>query len=193
VPLFLLALILGSPAFLIMLTTGKTIYVVWMLIYLCSLPIWNFVLPSYAFWHFDDFSWGETRKVEGVSSKADHGSGEGRFDASAVPLKTWMDYERRRRYKLFRESNQSNEEPSSLHRAFGSVYGSTTSLRSLGTVSEASSHLEIVGILDDNLEQQQVSENHPNYFSPSLCSDEDYRQTLHHQFSSSKLKKELDV
>jgi chitin synthase len=32
-----------------------------MFIYLAALPIWNFILPVYAFWHFDDFSWGETR------------------------------------------------------------------------------------------------------------------------------------
>jgi chitin synthase len=36
-----------------------------MLIYLFALPVWNFLLPLYAFWHFDDFSWGETRYVEG--------------------------------------------------------------------------------------------------------------------------------
>jgi chitin synthase len=61
IPLILLAAVLGLPAFLILITTGKFIYVVWMLVYLCALPIWNFVLPVYSFWHFDDFSWGETR------------------------------------------------------------------------------------------------------------------------------------
>ena len=30
-----------------------------------ALPIWNFILPIYSFWHFDDFTWGETRKVNG--------------------------------------------------------------------------------------------------------------------------------
>jgi chitin synthase len=25
-----------------------------MLIYLLALPVWNFVLPVYAFWHFDE-------------------------------------------------------------------------------------------------------------------------------------------
>jgi hypothetical protein len=33
-----------------------------------ALPIWNFVLPIYSFWHFDDFTWGETRKVNGGDS-----------------------------------------------------------------------------------------------------------------------------
>jgi len=34
-----------------------------MLVYLISLPIWNGVLPAYVFWHFDDFSCGQTRKI----------------------------------------------------------------------------------------------------------------------------------
>lgn len=63
IPLVLLAAVLGLPAVLILITTGKFIYVCWMFIYLLALPIWNFVLPVYSFWHFDDFSWGETRSV----------------------------------------------------------------------------------------------------------------------------------
>jgi len=30
---------------------------------LVGVPVFYFVLPLYAFWHMDDFSWGETRKV----------------------------------------------------------------------------------------------------------------------------------
>lgn len=63
IPLMLLGAVLGLPAFLILLTTGKVVYVLWMFIYLLALPVWNFILPLYAFWHFDDFSWGETRYV----------------------------------------------------------------------------------------------------------------------------------
>lgn len=63
IPLLLLIAVLGLPAVLILITTRKVVYVFWMLIYLLALPIWNFVLPVYAFWHFDDFSWGETRYV----------------------------------------------------------------------------------------------------------------------------------
>ena len=54
--LILLALILGLPAVLIVMTSRKLVYVGWMFIYLLSLPIWNFVLPTYAYWHFDDFT-----------------------------------------------------------------------------------------------------------------------------------------
>ncbi|KAK9762980.1 hypothetical protein K7432_010757 [Basidiobolus ranarum] len=60
-PLILLLLILFLPAVLILLTTRKLVYIAWMLIYLVALPVWNFILPVYAYWHFDDFSWGETR------------------------------------------------------------------------------------------------------------------------------------
>jgi chitin synthase len=63
IPLILLVGVLGLPAILILLTTRKVVYVAWMFIYLLSLPVWNFILPTYAFWHFDDFSWGETRCV----------------------------------------------------------------------------------------------------------------------------------
>lgn len=32
-----------------------------------GVPVFYFVLPLYAFWHMDDFSWGETRKVAAMS------------------------------------------------------------------------------------------------------------------------------
>ncbi|KAI8380967.1 chitin synthase-domain-containing protein [Radiomyces spectabilis] len=96
VPLILLIIVLFSPAFLILITTRKWVYLMWMLVYLCALPIWNFVLPVYSFWHFDDFSWGETRKVTGEVKGEDHGKKDGEFDPSKVPLKRWEDYERKR-------------------------------------------------------------------------------------------------
>lgn len=65
IPLMLLLAVIGLPAILILITTRKVVYIFWMLIYLLALPIWNFVLPVYSFWHFDDFSWGETRYAFG--------------------------------------------------------------------------------------------------------------------------------
>lgn len=64
-----------------------------MFIYLLSLPIWNLILPAYAFWKFDDFSWGDTRKVEGETGKAGH-EYEGEFDSSKIVMKRWGDFER---------------------------------------------------------------------------------------------------
>ena len=55
IPLALLLLVLLLPAVLILLATRKLVYTGWMMIYLLFLPVWNFVLPLYAYWHFDDF------------------------------------------------------------------------------------------------------------------------------------------
>ncbi|OLY84186.1 Chitin synthase D [Smittium mucronatum] len=97
-PLILLSIILGLPAVLIGLTSRKLVYVGWMLIYLFALPIWNFVLPVYSYWHFDDFSWGETRKVENeTKGDAGHGDSSGEFDSSNIIMKRWCDFESEKR------------------------------------------------------------------------------------------------
>ena len=94
IPLVLLALILGLPAILIVLTAHRWSYVLWMLIYLFSLPIWNLVLPSYAYWKFDDFSWGETRKTAGEKTKKAGIEYEGEFDSTKITMKRWGDFEK---------------------------------------------------------------------------------------------------
>ncbi|KAJ1910850.1 hypothetical protein IWQ60_010434 [Tieghemiomyces parasiticus] len=110
IPLMLLAAILGLPAILITLTTRKIVYVGWMLIYLMSLPVWNFVLPVYAFWHFDDFSWGETRKVTGEGKDTSHGDKEGEFDSSKIVMKRWCEFEaeKRRRTTMLIHNNSGS-------------------------------------------------------------------------------------
>ncbi|KAF1992115.1 glycosyltransferase family 2 protein [Aulographum hederae CBS 113979] len=99
IPLILLALILGLPAVLIVLTAHRFSYVGWMFIYLLSLPIWNFVLPTYAYWKFDDFSWGDTRKTAGEKTKKAGIEYEGEFDSSKITMKRWGDFEQERRLK----------------------------------------------------------------------------------------------
>ncbi|KAJ8605480.1 hypothetical protein MRB53_041425 [Persea americana] len=62
---------------------------------------WNFILPVYAYWHFDDFSWGDTRQAAGANAKADragHG-GDGEFDSSKITMKRWNDFEQERRLR----------------------------------------------------------------------------------------------
>lgn len=70
-----------------------------MLIYLVSLPVWNFVLPTYAFWKFDDFSWGDTRKTAGEKTKKAGIEYEGEFDSSKITMKRWAEFEREKRSK----------------------------------------------------------------------------------------------
>ncbi|KAF9113168.1 Chitin synthase, class 3 [Mortierella sp. AM989] len=99
VPLLLLAAILGLPAVLIVMTSRKMVYVGWMMVYLGSIFVWNFVLPAYAYWHFDDFSWGQTRLVAGEVAGGDHSAKEGQFDSSHIVMKRWGEWERERRQK----------------------------------------------------------------------------------------------
>jgi chitin synthase len=70
-----------------------------MMIYLLSLPIWNFVLPTYAFWKFDDFSWGDTRKTAGEKTKKAGIEYEGEFDSSKITMKRWGEFEKERRIR----------------------------------------------------------------------------------------------
>lgn len=132
IPLILLFGVLGLPGVVIVLSTAKIVYVGWMLVYLLALPIWNFVLPAYAFSKFDDFSWGETRKVEGERKGEDgHAAGLGVSAASAVPLRRWEDWERSRLRKIKREEKRRRE----FERQFGQAHFHHPSLSNLDAMS----------------------------------------------------------
>ncbi|KAJ9119996.1 hypothetical protein QFC24_005479 [Naganishia onofrii] len=110
IPILLLVTSLVLPALLILFTTRQASYVLWMLVYLLALPIWNFVLPVYAFWHLDDLSWGDTRRVEGETKhqqqqqqKVYSEDKTAVFDGTSVPLRRWADWEKSRLRKLRRE------------------------------------------------------------------------------------------
>eukprot|EP00842_Homolaphlyctis_polyrhiza_P006326 jgi/Hompol1/6695/HPOL_000415-RA len=72
----------------------------WMIIYLLAMPVFGFYIPLYSFWHFDDFSWGNTRVAVGDQSGAGDGHGGGRtkqavkqFDPKSIPMRRWADTE----------------------------------------------------------------------------------------------------
>lgn len=65
----------------------------WMIIYICAMPVFSFALPLYAFWHMDDFSWGNTRLVTGDNGKQILISDEGKFDPDSIPKKKWEEYQ----------------------------------------------------------------------------------------------------
>ncbi|ORY02993.1 hypothetical protein K493DRAFT_346394 [Basidiobolus meristosporus CBS 931.73] len=92
IAIIMLAAIYGFQIF-IFLIKRQWQHIGWMIVYLLSLPIFSLFLPVYAFWHFDDFSWGNTRVVVGEKGSVTHVSTEEKFDPASVPLKKWSDYE----------------------------------------------------------------------------------------------------
>ncbi|KAL1920811.1 uncharacterized protein VTP21DRAFT_11446 [Calcarisporiella thermophila] len=158
IPLALLVIVLFSPAILILMTSRKLVYVMWMFVYLLALPVWNLVLPVYAYWHFDDFSWGETRKVTGETKGDDHGKKEGLFDASKVPMKRWEDWERQRVRKAKRRERQRATIASAAHLQHQVIPGDDDSRTHL--FSQNSNYEEYSDIGDDLGPPQQPYDYH---------------------------------
>ena len=83
----LLGAIYGLQA-IIFILRRKWEMIGWMILYVLAVPVFSFGLPLYAFWHMDDFSWGNTRVVvgEGNNKKVVVADDE-KFDESMIPLK----------------------------------------------------------------------------------------------------------
>ncbi|KAI8353082.1 chitin synthase-domain-containing protein [Mortierella sp. GBAus27b] len=82
---------------IIFILRRKWEHIGWMVVYILAIPVFSFYLPLYSFWHFDDFSWGNTRLVVGEKGKTKAVSAdqlEGKtFDPKSIPQKKWSDYE----------------------------------------------------------------------------------------------------
>ncbi|KAI9474175.1 MAG: chitin synthase-domain-containing protein [Benjaminiella poitrasii] len=69
-------------------------YIAWFFLSILALPVFSFYIPVYSYWHFDDFSWGNTRVVVGEKGKKVAVGDEGNFDPKSIPLMTWEQYEK---------------------------------------------------------------------------------------------------
>ncbi|KAJ1953181.1 hypothetical protein EC988_003138, partial [Linderina pennispora] len=93
ISLVLIGAIYGLQA-IIFILKRQWQHIGWMIIYLFAYPLWSFFIPVYAFWHMDDFSWGNTRIVVGEDGKRQiFVKDEEPFDPSEIPMKTWAEYE----------------------------------------------------------------------------------------------------
>jgi chitin synthase len=88
----LLGAIYGLQA-IIFILRRKWEMIGWMIIYILATPVFACGLPLYAFWHMDDFSWGNTRIIMGEKGQAVVVSDEGKFDPKSIPRKRWEDYQ----------------------------------------------------------------------------------------------------
>ena len=88
----LLGAIYGLQA-IIFILRRKWEMIGWMILYICAIPVFSLGLPLYAFWHMDDFSWGNTRVVTGERGNQVVISDEGKFDPNSIPKKKWEEYQ----------------------------------------------------------------------------------------------------
>ncbi|KAI1823861.1 glycosyltransferase family 2 protein [Xylaria intraflava] len=88
----LLGAIYGLQA-IIFILRRKWEMVGWLVLYIAAIPVFSFGLPLYAFWHMDDFNWGNTRVVAGEKGKKVVISDEGKFDPASIPRKRWEEYQ----------------------------------------------------------------------------------------------------
>mmetsp|Transcript_20947 Transcript_20947/g.50453 ORF Transcript_20947/g.50453 Transcript_20947/m.50453 type:complete len:1222 (+) Transcript_20947:51-3716(+) len=66
--LVLYGLIIGVQI-VVFIVRSRYDFLFWFIYFtIIGVPVFYFVLPLYAFWHMDDFSWGETRKVAAMKS-----------------------------------------------------------------------------------------------------------------------------
>lgn len=92
------------------------------------MPAFSFYLPIYSFWHFDDFSWGNTRLVYGEKNqKGKLTSDITEFDPKTIPLRKWAVFESRRRDSL---DSRRNDFPYDEKLDFGD---DSQSMRSIST------------------------------------------------------------
>ncbi|KAJ1896278.1 hypothetical protein LPJ66_004090 [Kickxella alabastrina] len=93
ISLYLLAAIYGMQA-LIFILKRQWQHIGWMIVYILAIPLFSFFIPLYSFWHFDDFSWGNTRMVIGESGRKHiYTVDNEKFDKSSIPVRKWSDYE----------------------------------------------------------------------------------------------------
>ncbi|CAI2162513.1 1810_t:CDS:2 [Funneliformis geosporum] len=127
--IMLLAAVYGLQAFIFILRR-KWEHVGWMIVYIIAMPVFSFYLPIYAFWHFDDFSWGNTRMVIGEKGKKALIADEGKFDPKSIPKKKWSDYEQ----ELWEVGTQGSQD-SAHSRASDRSYRSGRSAKKAGSVA----------------------------------------------------------
>ncbi|KAI9305874.1 chitin synthase-domain-containing protein [Cunninghamella echinulata] len=128
---------------LLFIIKRKWEYIMWMLVSILAIPVFSFYIPIYAYWHFDDFSWGNTRVVMGEKGKKIKVADEGEFDPRTIPTMTWSEYERTILSEEWNDDGQSqissaytyqSRQPSKV----GSVYGGGNGM---GRNSEIMSHM----------------------------------------------------
>ncbi|KAF9436264.1 hypothetical protein BGZ76_004446 [Entomortierella beljakovae] len=156
VAVVILAAVYGLQA-LIFILKGAWQHIGWMIIYIIAMPFYSVFIPLYSFWHFDDFSWGNTRQVVGADGKKTVMVAEAqtRFDPNSIPLKSLEAFEAERMMQL-EESGYYNH-----HNESGSVIAS--SYQDDNGSMFMPNRYDNSGMLGSGLQSGQYSKHDPYY------------------------------
>ncbi|BFZ60528.1 hypothetical protein YB2330_001564 [Saitoella coloradoensis] len=121
ISIIMIAAVYGLQA-IVFIVKRQWQHIGWMITYILAYPVYSFLLPVYAFWQMDNFSWGSTRIVidERTGKKqvvVDVEDEEG-FDESMVPLETWKDHAELNDFAVHGKGAEFNEVQHELDRWF---------------------------------------------------------------------------
>ncbi|ORX87272.1 hypothetical protein BCR32DRAFT_324515 [Anaeromyces robustus] len=126
VSLLMLAFTYGLQV-IIFILRGAFQHIGWIVIYILAMPIFGMFIPMYSYWHFDDFSWGNTRRILGEKGKVKLvGDEETDELIEDIPKKKWAEYEQEL-IELATEEEEASE-VTSTPQAYpeASAYGAPT-------------------------------------------------------------------
>ncbi|KAG2202701.1 hypothetical protein INT46_000760 [Mucor plumbeus] len=187
IPIITVATIAGTYGLqaLLFCMKGRWEFVIWMIVSIFAIPVFSFYIPIYSYWHFDDFSWGNTRVVVGEKGKKFAvAADEGTFDPKSIPTMKWSEYEQALLSEDHWSDNQSQNSSSAythnsrrsgsrlMNNNAGSVYNQVPMMNNSDNMSMYSPSMIQYQQQQQQQQQQRMSTNfdHQSMVMPSSTS-----------------------
>eukprot|EP00833_Pecoramyces_ruminatium_P009065 jgi/Orpsp1_1/1183097/evm.model.c7180000083858.1 len=119
VSLLMLAFTYGLQV-IIFILRGAFQHIGWIVIYILAMPIFGMFIPMYSYWHFDDFSWGNTRRILGEKGKVNLvGDEENEELIEDIPTKLWSEYEKEMNDALLEAEKNGSDSNNTFRNSLG--------------------------------------------------------------------------
>jgi len=173
VSLLMLAFTYGLQV-IIFILRGAFQHIGWIVIYILAMPIFGMFIPMYSYWHFDDFSWGNTRRILGEKGKVNFvGDDETDELIEDIPKKRWAEYEQEL-IDLAEEEGNGSEVASSIHshpQGYPDAYNYQYSQAGMDTASAYGAPTFVPS-------EYNYSVNTPGYYAGSVASPSAYGMNM---------------
>jgi len=163
VSLLMLAFTYGLQI-IIFILRGAFQHIGWIVIYIFAMPIFGMFIPMYSYWHFDDFSWGNTRRILGEKGKVKLVSEDETEELiEDIPKKRWAEYEQ----ELLELAEEEGSEVASSSNSMP-VYDGYTNYPQFSQVDAASAYGSAY------VPSEYYSVNGNNYYAGSVAPSTGY-------------------